>query len=57
MNYGQKAMKFGEDIHEMHITISQKSLHLPGEIIQHLLEGFTVSRQCILLTLVKYFSF
>lgn len=50
-------MKFGEDIHEMHITISQKSLHLPGEIIQHLLEGFTVSRQCILLTLVKYFSF
>lgn len=32
MNYGQKAMKFGEDIHEMHITISQKSLHLPGEI-------------------------
>lgn len=31
-NDGQKAMKFGEDIHEMHITISQKSLHLPGEI-------------------------
>lgn len=57
MNYGQKAMKFGEDIHEMHITISPKSLHLPGAIIQHLLKGFTVSRQCILLTLVKYFSF
>lgn len=38
-NYSQNAMKFGEDIHERHITTSQKSLHLLGEIIQHLLNG------------------
>lgn len=38
-NYGQNAMKFGEDIHEMHITKSPKSFHLLGETIQHLLDG------------------